>query len=210
MMYSKKYSKEDFIKDQIPAAEIEEFEASKSKCIRGFGTVSNINKQFIEVVLMCKTCTSLMPIEIKAESISRVVNMSPAIISTTLLPALSSNIEIEYCPVCKTKHPGTAILDFHMATKIATFNFKGYKTVASCESHNTDETSRMYVLFEGKDILKYIDWLPDSWTVDWMFYKRYDKVMITAAEYGGGELYKKETLRDLYEFALDLPYKNLK
>ena len=206
MRYKREYSTNDFKTDSIPLARTEEFEGSKSRCMSGFRTGTNLARKIVEVIIMCKYCTALHPIEIKAESISTVVNKSPALISTTLLPALSSNIELEYCPVCGTKHPGTAILDFHMAPKVAAFNYKGYKTVASCESHYTEDSSRCYILFEGKEILNYVDWLPDSWIVDWMFYKKYGKVMITAAEYGGGDSYKRETLRDIYEFALQIPF----
>lgn len=205
MKYKREYHIRDLKTDSIPLARTEEFEGSKSKCMPGFRTGTNLARKMLEVIVMCKHCTALHQIELKAESISTVVNKSPSLISTTLLPALSSNIEIEYCADCGTKHPGTVILDFHMAPKIAAFNYKGYKTAASCESHYTEDTSRCYVLFEGKEILNYVDCLPDSWTVDWMFYKRYGKVMITAAEYGGGDRYKRETLRDLYEFALQIP-----
>ena len=79
----------------------------------------------------------------------------------------------------------------------------GLITVASCESHGDETTSQMYILFEDKKILDYIYDLPDSWNVDWIFYKKYGKVLIEGPENGGG-IYKKEVLEDIYKFALQI------
>lgn len=170
---------------------------------RNAGVCNNRIKNCIAV--FCKKCYTNYRVDIDMESIVGIKNHSIIDIDLDIIPASSLTFSIKECYLCHTKFPDTFITDFNMSKAISEFNLKGFTTVASCESHYTEESSRIYVLFKNKEILEYMDYLPDSWTVDWLFYKKYNKVMISGPEYGGGNYEKYYTIRDLEYFAYSLP-----
>ena len=91
-----------------------------------------------------------------------------------------------------------------MALIINQLNLKGYITKYSCEGH----PNLGYIMFETTDILKFIDYLPDTWCVDWECYKKWG-IVVLRAEFAGDVMsdeYKHEVICDLKDFVQMLPY----
>ena len=164
----------------------------------GFGSFVETN-----LGIICTHCFSVHQLYYTTSQKAYCYNKSDAKISITTVPSVAHDIEICLCPDCNTSCPGEIIVDYNIADTIATLNKNGFITVASCESHGDETTSQMYILFEDTKILDYIYDLPDSWNIDWIFYKKHGKVLIEGPENGGG-IYKKEVLEDIYKFALQI------
>ncbi len=180
-------------------------EYEKSLCTKIGGRSQTRFDSSIETDLgiICAYCFSVHQLYYTTSQKVYCYNKSDAKISITSVPSVAHDIELCFCPDCETSYPGEIIVDYNIANTIAILNKYGFITVASCESHGNETSSQMYILFKDKKILDYIYDLPDSWNIDWIFYKKYGKVLIEGPENGGG-IYKKEVLEDIYKFALQI------
>lgn len=90
-------------------------------------------------------------------------------------------------------------LDKNIAFYISELSLKGYYPQSSCEGHK-DKGLSPYISFENKDILNYIDMLPDTWYLDYDYLKKYDVAIIRSDIFQ-----KNEAIRDLSDFCRSIP-----
>ncbi len=90
-------------------------------------------------------------------------------------------------------------LDNNIAKSIFVLNKKGYYTKYCCEGH----TDCAYVYFKNNCIVPYLRYLPITWEIDMDDFKK-GNVIIRSDSIDIEE--QKQSLFDLYCFAMSLPY----
>ena len=108
------------------------------------------------------------------------------------------------CPSCKTEDLFIE-LDTNIAKAISIFNKKGYKTLYCCEGHKYTENYydyiASYIYFKDRSILEYIDYLPETWFLDYTNIMDSGDIIIRSESFHCFD----EAMMDILQFAINLP-----